>query len=423
MDKNAIFNVTVCVMGVLILMIHIANLLAKKGKRKDEKSLLVFFTLTAVHFAIYLCFTLIKTVYTSNAYIIAFYTFFYIMNNLEVYLLYKYMCEYVELPTEMGKKLSVVNHLGLFIITSLDIINVFTGIFFTAENGVYIRAKTMIVSQVYQFIMFAAIFIVTVIDGRLNKREKSAFALYCLLPLVAIILQNIFKGYAIAYASIIIAVEILFGFLNVEKNIKLAQEVEKNKEAQIKLMLSQIKPHFIYNSLSSISTLIDIDTKKAQKALDDFTEYLRHNLSSLTETRLIPFEDELKHIKTYVSLEKMRFNDRIKVDYDINAVDFNVPPLSIQPIVENAIKHGILKKIEGGTLTVKTVENADCFVVEIIDDGVGFDVSDVGLKDNIHVGINNVKFRIKNCGGDVAIKSEAGKGTFFTVTFKKGAIK
>ncbi len=423
MEKNAIFNVTVCILGVLILVVHIANLLAKKGMRKDEKSLLVFFIFTAVHFATYLCFTLIKMVYTSNAYIIAFYTVFYLMNNLEVYLLYKYMCNYVELPTKTGKTLSVVNLVGFSVMVLLVILNVFTGVFFTAENGVYVRANTMIISQTYQFVMFAAVFIVTFINSKLNKREKTAFALYCFLPLIAIILQNVFKGYAIAYASIIIAVEILFVFLSAEKNIKLAKEIEKNKEAQIKIMLSQIKPHFIYNSLSSISTLITIDPEKAQAALDNFTEYLRHNLSSLSETRLIPFEYELKHIKTYISLEKMRFNDRVTVNYDIKTEDFNVPPLSIQPIVENAIKHGILKKIEGGTLTVKTIETADNYVVEIIDDGVGFNMQDVDFEDNIHVGINNVKFRIRNCGGDVAVKSEVGKGTSVTVTFKKEVIR
>ena len=163
-----------------------------------------------------------------------------------------------------------------------------------------------------------------------------------------IIIQNIFKGYAIAYASIIIAVEILYFSINIQKNIDLAMEEEKNKDAKIKLMLSQIRPHFIYNSLSSITTLIEIDPKKAQEALDNFTDYLRMNLSSITETKLIPFEYELKHIKTYVELEKIRFNDRINIIYDIKSMDFNVSPLSIQPIVENAIKHGILKKIEGG---------------------------------------------------------------------------
>ena len=266
--------------------------------------------------------------------------------------------------------------------------------------------------------MFAIIIVVTACDKKLSLREKSAFGLYCILPLVAIILQNLFQGYAIAYLSVIIAIEMLFLFLNVQKNIALAQEEEKNKDAQIKLMLSQIKPHFVYNSLSSISTLITIDPQKAQTALDDFTEYLRTNISSLTEVRCIPFEDELKHIQTYVALEKMRFADRINVVYDVLATDFYVPPLTIQPIVENAIKHGILGRIEGGTLTIKTREAGDKVTVEITDDGVGFDIRSVNFEENKHLGLKNIAYRLsKMCKADISVESKLGVGTTVLVTF------
>lgn len=419
MEKNGIFNVTVCIMGILILTIHIVNLLVKKGKRKDERALLDFFAFTAVHFATYLTFTLVKTVYTSNAYIIGFYTTFYIMNNIEVLLLYKYMRRYVDLPTKLDKNLFILNITLFSAFIILDVINVFTGIFFTAENGVYMRSKTMIVSQGYQFVMFGVVFFVAVLNKKLNFREKTAFALYCFLPLVAIILQNVFSGYAIGYTSIIIAIEVLFFFVNVQKNIDLAKEEEKNKEAQIKIMLSQIQPHFIYNSLSAISTLISIDPDQAQTALDDFTEYLRRNLSSLTETKRISFRDELRHVKTYASLEKMRFGDRVNMIFDTQTTDFLVPALSIQPVVENAIKHGILKKIEGGTVTVKSYEAAGSFVVEVTDDGVGFRMDEVDFTSD-HFGINNVKYRIEKTGnGKMIVNSEEGKGTCVKIVFSK----
>lgn len=292
--------------------------------------------------------------------------------------------------------------------------------FFTASDGEYLRSKMMILSQGYQFIMLVVIFFVAFLNKKLVIREKIAFGCYCFIPLIAIILQNFFKGYAIAYASIIVAIEILFFFVNVSKNVQLAQEKEKNKDAQIRIMMSQIQPHFIYNSLSSISTLITIDPKKAQASLDDFTEYLRHNLSSLTETNLIPFEDELKHIQTYVSLEKVRFSDRINVIYDIKVRDFNVPPLSVQPLVENAIKHGILKKVEGGTVTLKTYENDKAHVVEIIDDGVGFEMSKVDFDSNKHFGIDNIRHRLETmCKGTLDINSEVGKGAKVVITFYK----
>jgi sensor histidine kinase YesM len=407
-------------MGVAILLIHIINLLTKKNKREDENRLLLFLVFTAIHFATYLTFSLIKNSYTSDPFIIGFYTTFYIFNNIEVLLFFLYAIAYVEIEQPLRKIIVIVNISLFSIITILDIINIFTGMFFTSVDGVYLRSNMMIISQGYQFVLFAVVFFVMLFNKNLAIREKVSFASYCLLPLVAIVLQNVFKGYAIAYASIIVATEILFFSLNVRKNILLAEEKEKNKDAQIKIMMSQIQPHFIYNSLSSISTLITIDPEKAQNALDEFTEYLRRNLSSLTETRLIPFDDELRHIETYIALEKIRFNERIKVVYNIEATNFFVPPLSIQPIVENAIKHGILKKVEGGTLVFKTYEKEDAFVVEVIDDGVGFDMSNVDFKNNVHFGINNIKHRINNmCNGDIVINSEVDKGTRVVVTFFK----
>ncbi len=140
----------------------------------------------------------------------------------------------------------------------------------------------------------------------------------------------------------------------------------------------------------------------------------------MTATRLISFEDELKHIESYAALEKLRFNERVNVVYDIETKNFFVPPLSIQPIVENAIKHGILKKIEGGTVTLKTRESSDAYVVEVVDDGVGFRMEDVNFDENKHFGINNIKYRIeKTGGGEMTIWSEPGKGTRVKVVFYK----
>ena len=420
MSGNAIFNATVCIIGIGILFIHALNILVKKNRGKDGDRLLYFLLFTVLHFATYLTFTLIKAKYTSDPMIISFYTVFYIFNNIEALLLYLYTIEYIELEKKTKKILTLVN-LALFsIFVILDIVNIFTGIFFTSIGGEYTRSKTMLISQGYQLILFIVVFVITVFNKKLKLREKLAFGSYCILPLIAIILQNTFKGYAIAYLSIIIAIEMLFLFLNLQRSIQLSEEQEKNKQAQIKIMMSQIQPHFIYNSLSSISTLIPLDQYKAQKALDEFTEYLRHNLSSLTQTSLIPFEDELRHIQTYVSLEKVRFNDRLNVVYDIQTTDFYVPPLSLQPLVENAVKHGILKKVEGGTLLFKTEEVEDAYIVTIQDDGVGFDSKELQIDPNKHFGINNIKHRLTSmCHAELLIKSEPNKGALARVKFYK----
>ncbi len=420
MDSKSVFNATICIIGVSLLLIHIVNLVLKKKKRRDEMFLLVFFIFTAIHFATYTVYDLVKVYYTSNTYIMSFYTTFYIMNNAEVFLFFLYLSNYIRLPKKFKNIFSIINISLFTIFVVTDFINIATHMYFTAVDGVYQRAKLMFISQGYQFVMLVISFVLAIINKELSVREKIAFSIYCFIPFIAIIVQNALPGFAIAYLSMIVAIEILILFLSIEKNYMLLEDEQRLKDANVKIMVSQIQPHFIYNTLSSISTLIPLDQARAQKALDDFTEYLRMNFSTLTETNLVSFGDELKHIQTYIELEKMRFNERLHVNYDIKVSSFCVPPLSIQPLVENAIKHGILKKVEGGTLLIKTYETENSYVVEVIDDGVGFNIQDIDFKSNNHIGLNNVKHRITSmCKGEMNIFSEINKGTTIVVKFYK----
>lgn len=420
MDNKTVFNISVCLIGMLILLVHIVNLFIKKERRKDENALLSFFLFTFFHLMVYFIFSLIKDNIANDAFIISSYTIFYIMNNIEALLFYLYLRSYTNIEEKKKKVIDIINVtlFTMFVIT--DFINIFNRMYFTSINGVYVRNEGMIISQGYQFVLLAISILVVITNKNLNRREKVSFSLYCILPLISIIIQNILKGYAIAYLTMIFSIEILFLFLNVEKNIKIREDEKQLKEANIKMMVSQIQPHFVYNTLSSISTLITIDPDKAQKALDDFTEYLRMNFSTLTATNLVPFKDELKHIKTYVNLEKMRFNDRLNVSYDIQVSSFFVPPLSVQPIVENAIKHGILKKVEGGNISIKTYEEEKAYIIEIEDDGVGFNMDEVDFKGNKHLGLNNVKHRITTMTkGDIIFDSKINEGTKVKIIFYK----
>lgn len=420
MDSKTVFNAAVTLIGPLILLAHIANISIKRKRRKDENALLVFLTFTAVHFACYFAFCFLKTYYPSDGLIMGFYTGFYIANNIQAFLLILYLLHYVEIPKKLSKSLWIGSVILLIVFIGLDFINIFAHMFFYPKDGVYVRAGAIILSQGYQFVAFLAVFLVALLNKKLKPREKAAFSIYCLLPLAAIVIQNLMPGYAIAYLSIIVAIEILFVFINVEKNMQLALEEEKLKDVQVRMMLSQIQPHFVYNALSSISTLIPIEPEKAQKALDDFTEYLRANLSSLTEHRLISFEDELKHIEAFLSLEEIRFGDRVKVAYDLKANGFFLPPLTIQPLVENAVRHGILQKVEGGTVRLSTYELDDAYVVEVIDDGIGFDANALDLSSNKHIGINNIRYRLSEMNkGWLVIESEFGKGTRAVVNIFK----
>ena len=193
------------------------------------------------------------------------------------------------------------------------------------------------------------------------------------------------------------------------------------QESQISIMLSQIQPHFLYNTLNSIYQLCETNPMRARSLVNSFSEYLRNNLSTLEEPGLITFETELSHVNTYLDIEKVRFEDTLEIEYDIKCVDFSLPVLTVQPIVENAVKHGTSKKRGGGTVRISTREDKESYIIEVFDTGCGFDPAKPKNDGKRHVGIENVKQRLSNmCGGSLSIESTVGKGTLATIIIPKG---
>ena len=171
--------------------------------------------------------------------------------------------------------------------------------------------------------------------------------------------------------------------------------------------------------MNTIYHLCDVDVEKAKTAVDHFADYLRNNINALNDSQIIDFETEIKHVNTYLNLEKIRFGDELEIEYDLQATGFRVPVLSVQPIVENAVKHGTSKKRGGGKVTICSRETDTHYEIIITDTGVGFD-GDLSKIKKDSVGINNVTQRLKNtCGGSLAIESEPGKGTKATITVPK----
>ena len=199
----------------------------------------------------------------------------------------------------------------------------------------------------------------------------------------------------------------------------LDQEREIN-EMQIRLVISQIQPHFLYNSLNTIYYLCEKDVALAQEAINNFSNYLRGNMNALGATKPVDFAVELNHVKNYLALEEMRFGDELEVEYDIETTNFQIPSLCLQPLVENAVKHGVGKKIGGGCVTIRVKELSDSYEVIVEDDGVGYDMSVKKEDGRTHVGIDNVKNRIERMvHGSLFIKSEVGKGTIALIHIPK----
>lgn len=184
----------------------------------------------------------------------------------------------------------------------------------------------------------------------------------------------------------------------------------------IAITLSQIRPHFLFNVLTAIQQLCEMNPEKAKQAIENFSFYLRGNLDSLGGTGLISFQKEIEHVKHYLELEQLRFNERLHVKYDLQVEDFFLPALTVQPIVENAVKYGVTKRKEGGTVTISTKLVEENVMIQVEDDGIGFDVAKYQEEHSSHIGIENVSNRLMNlCNGTVEIYSKIGVGTVVTM--------
>lgn len=183
-------------------------------------------------------------------------------------------------------------------------------------------------------------------------------------------------------------------------------------------MMSQIRSHFVFNLLNAISGMCKYDPEKADDTVVRFARYLRNNIDIMQEDKNIPFEADLKQVEDYVALEQVRFGDKVEFYTDIETTDFMIPPLILQPVVENAIKHGISKKEKNGTIILKTRDMGEYIVITVEDDGIGFDMAELSKEKS--VGLRNIRFRLEHLvNGTFKITSRMGAGTTVTIKIPK----
>ncbi len=191
-------------------------------------------------------------------------------------------------------------------------------------------------------------------------------------------------------------------------------------QSRVALTLKQIRPHFIFNALNAISGLCSVDPEKADDAIISFSDYLRGNIDALQSGEPVRFTEELQHIRHYLALEALRFGDRLKVTYDIGYSRFSLPALTVQPIVENAVKHGVGGQLESCTVHIKTEKAGDKVVITVRDDGPGFDTSTLeNHGEHLSVGLENVRSRLAYLAqGTLKVDSVIGQGTTVTIEIR-----
>ena len=290
---------------------------------------------------------------------------------------------------------------------------------------------------IVQFAMNTVMAIFLVREFFISKTRERWLCMGALLPLIAFAVDvvgtklAVWKGGVISqYVFVmVVAVAAIMVLKFIPANINAvaktkALEMEKIvlgaelAESRISTMMSQIRPHFIYNTLGSIEQLCKLDPPKASDLVHNFAKYLRGNFGELDNPKPILMSQEMEHVHHYISIENVRFPD-MTFTFEMNSEDFHIPALTVQPIVENAIKHGLMKLPRGGTIRVVSYETDTDYCISVVDDGVGFDTN-VLIDERKHLGLRNIRERLKvMVNGKLEIESTVGVGTKVLVTIPK----
>ena len=295
-------------------------------------------------------------------------------------------------------------------------------------------ATDMVISGVYINIAIGitAIVFIILLSGEVKSSHDALLSMIMWTPMIMSLIIDICNQFA-SFSSIhfftyglgvTMGAQLVRSLFDLRKQrleaIRYQQVQKELYEAKVQVMVSQIRPHFMYNALSSIAMLCKIKPDTAYEATINFSDYLRGNMDSLKQTAPVSFRKELEHLEKYLYIEKLRFGKKLNIEYDIQADSFEIPLLSVQPLVENAVKHGVGMKEDGGTVTISTRETDENYEIIVSDDGVGFDTSEVKNDGRSHVGMENTKRRLKDmCKADVVITSVIGEGTTARIIIPK----
>jgi sensor histidine kinase YesM len=267
-------------------------------------------------------------------------------------------------------------------------------------------------------------------QAKKNKRILIALILLLFYSLVGLTSVVLVRGYSygealhVHYINMMISIILLL--LSISLNEKIKEMIEKNrqlqieaKEAEIAFLRSQIKPHFLYNALNSIAALCIDEPHKAGELTLDLSKYLRSGFNFKQLDSLTTIENELELVEAYVNIEKVRFGARLCVEYEVDAdPDTRIPPLILQPLVENAIRHGLMSNLQGGTVKISVKKKADATVHFVVEDN-GSGMSEMKRKEILQpdvkkkgIGLWNISQRLQLLyGTSLHVESAEGTGT------------
>ena len=288
-------------------------------------------------------------------------------------------------------------------------------IYYTEENNRYYRGPGYVLLLIPLIVII--ILNIAAVFRRHKKLSKKYFIgllVYLFTMTVAVVMHMLIAVDMMVVFGIALCALTMFGFIisdNMEQYMRQQREIAHQRSS---VMVLQMRPHFIYNTMMGIYYLCDQDAAKAKQVTLDFTSYLRKNFTAIASEEMIPFNDELEHTRAYLAVEQVQFEDSLFVSFDTPHTMFRVPPLTLQPIVENAVKHGMNESCDPIHISVVTRQTNLSSEIIVNDDGPGFKPTD---DDEPHIALNNIRQRLElMCGGTLEIAPREGGGTFVKVT-------
>ena len=256
--------------------------------------------------------------------------------------------------------------------------------------------------------------------GTIKRREQISRKTYlaflmAIVPITVALIVHLFVDvYPLVDISYILSALAMYSFI-------LSDQIERDRRQQWEIaherssvMVLQMRPHFIYNTLINIHDLCKLNPQMAQQVTVDFTNYLRKNFNAVASDSAIPFSRELEHTRAYLAVEQALHDDMLIVDWNTAFTRFRLPPLTLQPIVENAVKHGMDPDADPLHISIRTRRTEAGAEVIVEDTGPGFDPSD---ESKPHTTLDNIRQKLEMmCGGSLTITPREGGGTVVTIT-------
>lgn len=347
-------------------------------------------------------------------------TFLFFNETLLIYCFWAYIREQLQIDPWKARIANRICKTVLIVDIVIDLLNLGTGFMFTVDAaGEYVAGRFEVVSELTTAIIYFVIWYIILSEKEHSWGERLILLTFQVFPTIAHLGSIVSGDYSTVFPSYLLSVMLIYINVYSTRGKKILEQKVLLDKQRATLMISQIQPHFLYNVLTTISNLCVTDPEEAEETTVLFSQYLRTNLDSLRKTEAVPFSEELRHINTYVELEKKRFGEKLNVEMDIKETGFNVPALGLQPIVENSIKHGIRGKDTPGHLKISSRKVTGGYEVVIEDDGVGFDMNEGPKEDGrSHVGMVNVRSRLEQmCDARMTVESSPGNGCKTTIIF------